>query len=481
MDVDSYFFKTLLVLAIILILFILFKNTQLALNTTSRFYLDSSTTTTPVSKIFDCLNKNADECDMSKCTYTNNTCKNINDSPEKYVNKSAGPPAPLKKGINHVISVSKGTNTSEVIQCNVFDPSNIYQDDSYNKPHILVSGYNGKSLSILFFFKISKSSNTDRTLLSFIDKDKSVHDITIKSNNILGGNLINNTESFRIDDDKLYFLGFNLYVKESNNIVNAEMILVNETSTTPHDSYYTGEEYALTELTDLNIANIVIGGHIDPDNKISNPFNGIMQTIIPNANFKYTRTPINDLKKESGFYGKDIIISNQELVNQIDIEVPSAIDVSVKIRDNELDLYWLRPEKGSNNITSYLIVLNEIEDGNKIRKYFVHNNDGSTNCNYTIRNLKYTEYHVGVVGINNVGTGYVPEKLKRVVLKHPLKSVISSDNNPQMLSCNPDGSYVLGSRCYSQTPINSNINDIDISIINNSLTRNDPLYYNMEN
>ena len=257
------------------------------------------------------------------------------------------------------------------------------------------------------------------------------------------------------------------------------MILVNEDSTSD-DNYYTGDEYQLDPvLTDLNIANLVIGGKLGNENTISQPFNGIMQTIIPNTNFKYTRTPINDLKKASGFYGKDIIVSNQELVNQIDIEVPSAIDVSVKVRDNELDLYWLRPEKGSNNITSYLIVLNEIDEGNKIRKYFVHNNDGSTNCNYTTRNLNYNEYHIGVVGINNVGTGKVSDKLKRVVLKHPLDSVKTPVDNQQMLSCNPDGSYMLGSRCYSQTPIISNISDTDVSIINNSLNTNEPLYFNM--
>ena len=477
MDVDSYFFKTLLILAVILILFILFKNTQLALNRTSRFYVSTSSNT-PVSNIFDCVNKNADECDMSKCTYTNNTCKNI-ESIGIYINKSSGPPAPLKKGIYHVVSIPKGTDTNEVIQCNVFDPSNTYQDDSYNKPHILVSGYNGKSLSIFFFFKRAKSdTNTNaRTLLSFIDKNKAVYDITITTGK-LGGNLVNSSNQPTINVDTLYFFGFNLYVKESEKKVYAEMILVAEGSPST-DSYYSGEEYHLKELNDLNIANLVIGGKIGTT--VSQPFNGIMQTVILNTNLKYTRTPINDLKKASGFYVKDIIVSNQELVNQIDIEVPSAIDVSVKVRDNELDLYWLRPEKGSNNITSYLIVLNEIDSDtkNKIRKYFVHNNDGCTNCNYTIRNLNYNEYHIGVVGVNNVGTGYVSDTLKRVVLTHPLDSVKTPVNNQQMLSCNPDGSYMLGSICYSQTPIVSNISDTDVSIINNSLNTNEPLYFDM--
>lgn len=472
MDVDSYFFKTLLILAIILILFVLFKTSRDSLFKTSTFY--QKNTSTGTMDIDACLGKPVTECDISQCTFSNNNCKNIENT--VYINKVNGPPMPVPVGIYHIITILKD-NSNEKILCNILEPDT--QNEQYNYPHIACSGFNGHSLNTYFYFKLT-NKNGPQTLLSFIDKERKIYNISITDGSLKEKYDTNPENTLgTLDEDTLYFFGINILLKDRQ--VKRQIVLATDTGDklTPNM-----EEKEITGMDSISIANVVIGGLINRENKnVTQSFNGLIEKIISNQNFNYESVSINKMKQISGFYGGEVVTNTKIYVNQIDIEVPSIIDVSVKVNENELELYWLKPERGSNNITSYLIVLNQLDMDNRqndVRKIYVHNNDNSTNCHYTLRNMDYGIYEIGVVGINDVGPG-LANKLKRVHVNKPVVENVKTSDSKSYVSCKQDGSFIVSDRCYSETPIQSNLDYSKYHILKSEIDRSDqPLYFKLK-
>ncbi len=77
-------------------------------------------------------------------------------------------------------------------------------------------------------------------------------------------------------------------------------------------------------------------------------------------------------------------------------------------------------------------------------------NDKCRDCVYKVPNLeKDTEYHIGVTGYNSNGLGkelnYLPVKIQGTTT--PLSSRRLLNEKPDMISCNPDGTYTIGKNC----------------------------------
>ena len=427
----------------------------------------------------ECNDKTSNSCSLDKCNWSR--AKNICEVPgEKYYisdndnliyrNNILFSNIDEEEG-NYKI-VRKPTKFKDAIQMYRFKGRSYNSRNGFNNSFIYVSDFYAERMMTTFFFEFVDNPDNFEAIplvfaqnwnLTLVKKAVNNFKIVLKSEKFGDKPFPDKEYKMSVEPGLLYYLGF--LVKNNT----ATLIVLNTGDTKTKitepgmvvDNFLYGRTPFLLVGTDLNRRKY---------------FDGFL------GEFTVTRdaTDIIDLKANSYFFSDkqidaiklDTRSGDTNLLSIQDVSVPSKIDFVGKIINNSLVLYWNRPETGSTFLEYYIIVVKNIESNKKF--YLFIENNKCRDCIYKVPNLeKDVEYHIGITGFNSNGLGkelnYLPVKIQGTTT--PIGSQVLLNNKPDMISCNPDGTYTIGKDCEAmkQERIVSNLSDEEYRDVMNNL------------
>ena len=426
----------------------------------------------------ECNDKTSNSCKLDKCSWSR--AKNICEVPgDKYYNTD-------KENViyrNNILFsnideeegnfkiVRKPTQFKDAIQMYRFKGRSYKKNTGFNNSFIYVSDFYAKRMMTTFFFEFVDNPEMTEPIpiitaqnwkLILVKRGPNNFRVYVESEKFGDKPFADKEYKMSLEPGLLYYIGF--LVKNNQ----ATLIVLN-----------TGD--TKTKITDpgLVIDNFLYGSSpfllIGTDINRRQYFDGFI------GEFTVTRdaTDIVDLKANSYKFSDkqieaiklDTRSGDTNLLAIQDVSVPSKIDFIGKIHNNKIVLFWNRPEMGSTFLEYYIIIVKNIETNKKF--YIFVKNDKCRDCEYTIPNLEPdVNYHIGITSYNSNGLG---KELIYLHIKIPgtTSPTITKLKNEQidMISCNPDGTYSIGKDCDAMKieRITSNLSDAEYRDIMNNL------------
>lgn len=427
----------------------------------------------------ECNDKTSNSCNLDKCSWSR--AKNSCEVPGEKYYRSDKDNLIYRNNIlfsnideeegNYKI-VRKPTRHKDAIQMYRFKGRSYNRQNGFNNSFIYVSDFYAERMMTTLFFEFVDNQDVSDPIplitaqtwnLTLVKKGQNDFKVVVKSEKFGDKPFPDVEYPMSVEPGLLYYIGF--LVK--NDV--ATLIVLN-----------TGDTKTKITEQGLVIPNFIYGRTpfllVGTTLERRNYFDGFI------GEFTVTRdaTDIIDLKGNSYLFSEKQIESikldtrsgDTNLLAIQDVSVPSKIDFIGKLVNNKLVLYWNRPEMGSTFLEYYIVVLKKIETNKK--HYIFVENDKCVDCEYTIPNLDVdTEYHIGITGFNSNGLGkeldYIPIKIPGTT--GPLDNPKLMNDQPDMISCNPDGTYTIGKDCDAMKVerINSNLSDAEYRKIMNKL------------
>jgi hypothetical protein len=417
----------------------------------------------------ECNNNTSNSCSLDKCAWSR--AKNVCEVPSsKY----------YRKDIDNIIYrdnilfsnideeegnykiVRRPTKNKDAIQMYRFKGPSYSNKNGFNNSFIYVSDFYGESLMATFFFEFKDNLEvsepipliTSQTWKVLLVK-KGLNNFAVSVATEKFGNKPFADLDYPMSIEPGFLYSFGIVIKNDK----ATLLVMN-----------TGD--TKTKITDpgLEIPNFIYGKTpfllVGTNLERNQFFDGFI------GEFAITRdaTDIIDLKANSYMFPEkqiediklDTRSGDTSLLTIQDVSVPSKIDFLGKIKNKKLVLYWARPEEGITFLKYYIIVVNNKETNKKF--YLFVENNKCLNCEYTVPNLDFdTDYEIGITGYNSNGLGkeldYLPVKIQSTTA--PIETPALKNDMPDMVSCNPDGTYTIGKDCDAMRVkrISSNLSD----------------------
>lgn len=419
----------------------------------------------------ECNDQTSNSCSLDKCAWSR--AKNICEVPSnKY----------YRKDIDNIIYrdnilfsnideeegnfkiVRRPTKNKDAIQMYRFKGASYSSESGFNNSFIYVSDFYGENVMATFFFEFKDNLEIKHPLplitsqtwaISLVKKGLNNFVVRVISEKF--GNKPFPDMDYPMSVEPGFLYSFGIVVKNSK-----ATILVMNTGDTK------------TKITDpgLEIPNFIYGKTpfllVGTNLERNQFFDGFI------GEFTITRdaTDIIDLKANSYMFPEkqiediklDTRSGDTSLLTIQDVSVPSKIDFLGKIKNKKVVLYWARPEEGATFLKYYIIVVKNLDTNKKF--YLFVENSKCLNCEYTVPNLDFdTNYHIGVTGFNSNGLGkeldYLPVKIQSTTA--PIEKPTPKNEMPDMISCNPDGTYSIGKDCDAMRVerIRSNLSDTE--------------------
>ena len=427
----------------------------------------------------ECYDKTSNNCNLEKCSWSRS--KNICEVPsEKYYRKDIDNIIYKNNILFSNIDEEEGntkiirnpTRFKDAIKMFRFKGETYSNKRGFKNSFIYVSDFYGKTLMSTFFFQFIDNVELNHPIPLITSQTWNVSIVKNNENNFVArissekyGNKPFADVDYPMNLDSGFLYSFGIVIKNDK----ANIIIFN-----------TGDTKSKITEPGIEISNFIYG---------ETPFLLVGTNLERNkffdghiGEFSITRdaTDTIDLKDKSYMFSSEQIESikldvrsgDTSLLTIQDTSVPSKIDFLGKIHKNKLKLFWHRPEVGSTFLEYYIIVIKNTNNNNKF--YMIVENSKCLDCEYTIPNLELDiDYHIGITGYNPNGLGkeldYLPIKIQSTTT--PIKENNYISDLPDMISCNPDGTYNIGKDCNAMRVerINSNLSDDEYNDIMNQL------------